>query len=113
MSASPELTSAATLRPVATVRSEEGGGDRGDEEACRTPTSEESKLPSLPLNCPPKPRKRKRVAVCRWRRLRLRQPLVELIVVGAKEMEQLFQRRDQPPPRRAKRQRRHSPDDDK
>ncbi|CAL9081873.1 unnamed protein product [Musa acuminata var. zebrina] len=110
MSASPELTSAATLRPVETVRSEEGGGDHGDEEECRTPTSEESKLPSLPLNCPPAPRKRRRVAVCR-RRPRW-QPQVELIVVGAKEMEQLFQRRDEPPPRRAKRQRRHTPDDD-
>ncbi|CAD5190989.1 unnamed protein product [Musa acuminata subsp. malaccensis] len=111
MSASPELTSAATLRPVETVRSEEGGGDHGDEEECRTPTSEESKLPSLPLNCPPAPRKRRRVAVCRRRRPRW-QPQVELIVVGAKEMEQLFQRREEPPPRRAKRQRRHTPDDD-
>ncbi|RWV92210.1 hypothetical protein GW17_00045434, partial [Ensete ventricosum] len=109
MSASTELTSGATLRPVATERSEEGGGEHGDEEECRTPTSEESKLPSLPINCPPAPRKRRRVSVCSRRRRR--QPQVELIVVGAKEMEQLFQRRDQPPPpRRAKRQRR---DDDK
>ncbi|RWV79490.1 hypothetical protein GW17_00059367 [Ensete ventricosum] len=119
MSDSPKLSCgcAATepvLRPIVTVRSEEEDDGKstsplrdGDgNEGCHTPTSEESKLPSTPLNCPPAPRKRRRIA---FRRRRPRPDQVEFIVVGAKEMEQLFSWIDQPP-RHAKRQRRDGPD---
>lgn len=119
MSDSPKLSCgcAATepvLRPIVTVRSKEDDGrttsplrDGDGNEGCHTPTSEESKLPSTPLNCPLAPKKRRRIAVSRRRP---RPDQVEFIVVGAKEMEQLFSRIDQPP-RHAKRQRRDSPDD--
>lgn len=72
---------------------------------CHTPTSEGSRLPPEPLNCPPPPtRKRK------WRRRprrRQQQQVLELITVEAEELEQLFQRRsravDQPTTAHAKR----------
>ncbi|KAG1361339.1 cyclin-dependent protein kinase inhibitor SMR1 [Cocos nucifera] len=101
MSASPELTGARpefVLRPIATtVRSAEDRGDKPspskdeEEEECRTPTSKESKLPSTPKSCPPAPRKPRRVPWCK----RIRPQDLEVITVGAEELERLFRRRDE------------------
>ncbi|CAL9125768.1 hypothetical protein MUK42_02116 [Musa troglodytarum] len=78
----PELA----LRPVVTVRSI-GAVDDGGEE-CRTPTSEESKLPSsLAQSCPPPaPMKPRRALRCK----RKLWPASEFITVGDEEIEQLF-----------------------
>ncbi|WOL05403.1 hypothetical protein Cni_G14131 [Canna indica] len=107
MSASPELARTPRpefyLRPLAMVRStskieenlkvvlppkEETVDDSGG--TCRTPTSEASKLRSFVATCPPAPRKPRRALQCK----RKLWPELELIAVGAKEMEQLFKCRD-------------------
>ncbi|RRT38793.1 hypothetical protein BHE74_00019363 [Ensete ventricosum] len=79
----PELA----LRPVVTVPSIGEVDDDGGEE-CRTPTSEESKLPSsLAQSCPPPaPMKPRRALRCK----RKLWPAPELITVGDEEIEQLF-----------------------
>lgn len=121
MSASTELTGATpefVLRPIATtVRPAEDRGEnpspsRDEEEECRTPTSKESKLPSIPKSCPPAPRKPRRVPWCKRRRLQE----LEVIEVGAEELERLFRRRDEryvmaSGPRHAKKRRCHCLDD--
>ena len=97
MSTSSELTSCVTpefvLRPVdLTVRSAEGCGESHEDE-CHTPTSKESKLPSIPGSCPPPaPRKARRVVSCKRRLVEE----LEVIMVGAEELERLFRRRDEP-----------------
>ncbi|WOK94881.1 hypothetical protein Cni_G03586 [Canna indica] len=134
MSSSPEFTEtsstqtqitelSAALRPVATAIAGRSSSAPLQDEACRTPTSEESKLPSIPaLECPPAPRKRRRTAVWRrWQRSRSwPDHEAEMIVVGTEEMEKLFQWREEaaPPPtppaeRHAKKRRFNDSENDK
>lgn len=56
-----------------------------EEEECRTPTSEDSRLPPVNDSCPPPPPRKTRCAAPRKRRLS-----TKLIAVGAEELEQLF-----------------------
>ncbi|KAG1359605.1 putative cyclin-dependent protein kinase inhibitor SMR1 [Cocos nucifera] len=115
MSASSELTcvtSEFVLRPVLTVRSAEDCGENHHGDECRTPTSKESKLPSIPGSCPPAPpRKPRRVVSCKRRLVEE----LEVIMVGAEELERLFRRRDEPnviaSGRHAKKRRRRHADD--
>ncbi|KAJ0967141.1 hypothetical protein J5N97_024058 [Dioscorea zingiberensis] len=67
-----------------------GGGDDDDGE-CRTPTSVESRLPSISITCPPAPRKPRRVIRCKRRLTEL-----EFFLVPHRELESLF--RPPPPP---------------
>ncbi|ONK63965.1 uncharacterized protein A4U43_C07F20730 [Asparagus officinalis] len=59
------------------------------EEACRTPTSNESKLSSVPLTCPPAPKKaRSYNSGCRRRLSEF-----DFLEVSSEELEKLFSRR--------------------
>ncbi|XP_008780172.1 cyclin-dependent protein kinase inhibitor SMR1-like [Phoenix dactylifera] len=118
MSASSELTGVTPefiLRPVLRVQTAEDCGENPslleEDDECRTPTSKESKLPSTPRSCPPAPRKPRRVVSCKRRLVEE----VEVIMVGAEELERLFRRRDEPnvigSGRPAKKRRCRRPDD--
>ncbi|XP_008803458.2 cyclin-dependent protein kinase inhibitor SMR1-like [Phoenix dactylifera] len=101
MSASPDFSGVPpelVLRPIVTVFPIEdrddlssliNGKDGVDE--CRTPTSEESKIPPVPSSCPPAPKKPRQVLLCKRR-------LSELELFGAQveEIELWFRQRDRP-----------------
>lgn len=57
----PPLGFTASAPPTTAVRPED---HRDDEEECRTPTSEESRIPAV-LTCPPAPKKRRPAPSCK------------------------------------------------
>ncbi|KAG1362613.1 cyclin-dependent protein kinase inhibitor SMR1 [Cocos nucifera] len=118
MSATPEfsrVSSEFVLHPIITMFPVEhhnitvplvNSEDEGRE--CRTPTSEESRLPTVPSSCPPAPKKPRKVLLCK-RRL----PELELFSARLEEIELWFRQTDRPTTvpslsgRSKKRKRRH------
>nr|XP_010918593.1 cyclin-dependent protein kinase inhibitor SMR1 [Elaeis guineensis] len=101
MSASPDFSavpSESVLRPIVTVFPIEDrdklssfvNGEDGVNE-CRTPTSEESRIPPVPSSCPPAPKKPRQVLLCKRRLSEL-----ELFSARLEEIEVWFRQRDRP-----------------